>query len=83
MNKNRTAHKSHKDSKRCESGKVRFKDHRQAVAALHSTQNHAVTQVEEFGSTRRREVRSYSCTICKGWHLTSKPLASDTYRLAA
>lgn len=77
------AHKGHKDSKRCESGKVRFKDHRQAVEALHSTQNHSANQIQKFGDTRRREVRSYSCPICKGWHLTSQPLTSDIFGLAA
>ena len=57
----------------CSCGKVRFPDHAAAVAALHdaATQRHFAAQ--DGTTTRRREIRSYSCKECKGWHLTSKP----------
>ena len=77
------AHKSHRDSRRCATGKLRYRDRREAIDALHSTQNHAARQLDKFGETQRREVRSYSCPICKGFHLASSPLTSDTFGLAA
>ena len=66
---------------RCrESGKVRFRDHDMAVAALHwAARNRLVA--EELGvPCSRSEVRTYWCDGCRGWHLTSwmeTPLGSD------
>ena len=55
------------------SGKVRFRDKREALDALH----HAVAVrrvVEAEGqATRRKECRVYPCPSCSGWHLTSQP----------
>lgn len=53
-------------------GKVRFRDHREAVAALHNSatsRKHAETLSLP---TRRREVRAYECDACHGFHLTSQ-----------
>lgn len=56
----------------CTSTKVRFRDHREAVRALHFAQNSRVT-AELLGlETRRRECRTYVCDVCRGWHLTSQ-----------
>lgn len=51
------------------SKKVRFRDHREAVQALHSA-----VRAREFsdGDTRRAECRAYACPACHGWHLTSR-----------
>lgn len=51
-------------ARRCPSGKRRFRDHREAVAAL------AVAR--SSWSSRRRERRCYECPECRGWHLTSR-----------
>ncbi len=53
------------------SGKRRFRDHREAVVALHQAANHRARAIEQGEVSRRREVRSYRCKKCKGWHLTS------------
>lgn len=55
------------------SGKRRFRDHREAVRALHRVANHRKTAREHGQESRRREVRCYRCKECRGWHLTSKP----------
>ena len=49
-------------------GKVRFFDHKDAVRALHFIKGEA-----GYGSSKRKERRSYECPFCKGWHLTSQP----------
>ena len=48
--------------------KVRFRDHAEAVAALHAAE---VARVFSAGQTNRQECRSYACNACHGWHLTS------------
>lgn len=53
---------------RCPSGKLRYRDRREARAALH---NMAV--LREMGRDRRKECSYYRCPHCKGWHLTSRP----------
>lgn len=53
-------------------GKVRFRDHREAVTALHSLQALRQRAEEAMVPTRRREVRSYECSHCNGFHLTSQ-----------
>jgi tRNA G26 N,N-dimethylase Trm1 len=56
------------------SAKRRFRDHREAVAALQQASNVRGRAREDGIETRRQEVRSYECTACKGWHLTSQPV---------
>ena len=56
---------------RCQCGKVRFRDKREAVRSLHRIQLVASYQLADSGSTNRQECRAYSCGICKGFHLTS------------
>lgn len=56
----------------CPTGKRRFKDHRQAVDVLHSAQTARFFAAANDTSTRRAEVRTYRCTKCRGFHLTSK-----------
>ena len=61
------------DSKRCPvAGKRRFRDHREAIDALHSVLNLRQRQVESVGFSRRQEKRVYLCHLCTGWHLTSQ-----------
>ena len=62
----------HKESQRCSCGKVRFRDHEQAIDALHRIYNSAKSALEEYGTTHRQECRSYQCGLCFGWHLTSR-----------
>lgn len=54
------------------SRKIRFRDHAEAVQALHAAQ---VARVFSSGNTQRQECRSYACMACQGWHLTSQPVA--------
>lgn len=56
---------------KCQCGKVRFRDKREAISALHRIQLIAGCHVAEAGFTRRKESRAYGCSICKGYHLTS------------
>lgn len=58
-------HKSHT----C--GKVRFRDHREAVHALHGVVTLRKRAEEAMLPTRRREIRTYECDACQGYHLTS------------
>ena len=57
-------------NKRCHSGgKVRFRHQNDAKGAL----TRAAYSRAYFGtSSRRNEVRTYLCQVCKGWHLTSE-----------
>lgn len=48
--------------------KVRFRDHDEAIQALHAAE---VARVFSAGHTNRQECRSYACSACRGWHLTS------------
>jgi len=52
-------------------GKVRFRDHREAVTALHHADTQRRRAQQEMLPTRRREVRAYECDACHGFHLTS------------
>jgi len=54
--------------------KLRFRDHREAITALQHASNVRGRAWENGVETRRQEVRSYECTACKGWHLTSQPV---------
>lgn len=59
-------------SRKCPSGKVRLKDHKQAVHSLHRAKGAGSIELENNGSTTRQECRTYFCGMCKGHHLTSK-----------
>ncbi len=59
-------------SRKCPSGKVRLKDHKQAVHSLHRARGAGFIELENNGSTNRQECRTYFCGMCKGHHLTSK-----------
>lgn len=67
----------------CSTGKIRFPDHTAAVAALHSAATKRNFAAQDGKTTVRREVRSYSCKECKGWHLTSQPRRDRKRTLAA
>jgi len=56
----------------CPTGKRRFRDHRAAVAFLHYAANVRVQAVENGLATDHRAVRSYECSLCRGFHVTSK-----------
>jgi hypothetical protein len=54
--------------------KVRFRDRELVKDALRRA-HRSREQAYEYGVTsRRREVRYYECTYCKGFHLTSQQL---------
>ena len=61
-----------KRRKECASKKVRFRDHEQAVEALHRAANHRHFAELDGTNTRRQECRVYECKLCKGFHLTSQ-----------
>ena len=53
------------------SGKIRYRDDREADDALHQLLNQAA-RADELGGRHRIAVRrKYRCSACKGWHLTS------------
>jgi hypothetical protein len=54
------------------SGKVRFRDKREAVRALYASHNARQRAVEYAVESGRRECRTYYCDGCKGWHTTSQ-----------
>lgn len=49
---------------RCSSGKTRFRDHKEALESLHHFQ--LISERDEV------PCRTYFCTMCEGWHMTSK-----------
>jgi hypothetical protein len=54
------------------SGKVRYRDAREATDALHALTNRAAL-AEELGAEHAIRVkRKYRCNACSGWHLTSQ-----------
>jgi hypothetical protein len=53
----------HKTTRTCK-GKVRYRDKREAMAALHRLGN--------YDQRQKTPVRAYACHRCKGWHLTSE-----------
>ena len=67
----------------CPSGKRRFKDHRQAVEVLHQAETARAYARASGTATRRAEVRTYRCSLCKGFHLTSRTDFGPDYRRAA
>lgn len=58
--------------RKCPTGKVRFKDHDMCVSALHKSANIRAVEFVEQGYSKRKEIRSYPCEKCAGWHLSSK-----------
>ena len=62
-------------SKASSCNKVRYRDHREAVSALHAIVGIRWRALNDGVVCRRREVRSYSCDSCKGFHLTSQEAA--------
>lgn len=69
----RTAQRNGTGQVRCT--KVRYRDHQQAVRALHRASNARAAQLADAGTTRRRETRTYECHRCHGHHLTSRETA--------
>ncbi len=61
-----------KKRKECITKKVRFRDHEQAVEALHRAVNYRHFAEIDGTQTKRLERRSYACKFCKGYHLTSQ-----------
>lgn len=53
-------------------GKRRFRDHHEAVRALHQAGNARRRAFDEGQDSTRRETRVYSCDACHGWHMTSQ-----------
>jgi hypothetical protein len=54
------------------SGKVRFRDKREALEALHQAVATRRLREAEGQASRRQECRVYACLSCSGWHLTSQ-----------
>ena len=55
-------------------GKVRYRDHREARDVLHSAQASRALHGER---SARREIRAYDCFRCRGVHLTSQEAHSE------
>lgn len=53
-------------------GKVRFRDHAEAVTALHAAATARHVAACDAVTTVRKEKRCYECKWCRGWHLTSQ-----------
>ena len=66
-------------SGKCPTGKRRLKDHKDAVRTLHKAKGAGRIELENNGSTKRQETRTYFCDRCKGHHLTSQ-LVWTTFR---
>ena len=56
----------------CPSGRLRLKDHKDAVRTLHKAKTAGQIELAMNGATNRQETRTYFCGMCKGHHLTSK-----------
>lgn len=54
-------------------GKLRYRDHDQARDGLGSTTERRLRVEAEGYTSRRREIRTYKCSFCAGWHSTSQP----------
>lgn len=53
------------------SGKIRYRDAREATDALHALVNRSHIADQLGGSHTIRVRRKYWCNSCRGWHLTS------------
>lgn len=77
-NENHRSHRRHLEpTTQCLCGKARFRDHRSAVEALHAATGARHLAVSLGETTRRKEVRVYACTLCNGYHLTSRRYFPD------
>jgi hypothetical protein len=77
MTRQRTVHAPHRrpmpHPRHCPmSGKVRYRDAREATEALHVLLNRAALADELGGQHGIRVKRKYQCNACRGWHLTSQ-----------
>lgn len=54
------------------SGKIRFRDKREALAAVHAASTSRRFAESDGLVTARQERRTYLCSSCLGWHLTSQ-----------
>lgn len=59
------------------SGKVRFRDRKDAKLALREAFYVRAAERGRGAEITRREVRAYSCPDCHGWHLTSVSRAAS------
>lgn len=67
------ARRPKRNARTCDaSGKHRFRDHREAIEALHRASNARQRASARGESSARREIRGYRCKTCHGWHLTSQ-----------
>ena len=55
----------------CMSGKLRYRDRKQAQDALTLTK-HQGARARGHGETTNRREWAYPCRLCNGWHLTSR-----------
>lgn len=51
--------------------RIWFRGHREAVSALHAAAMLDQRAVEATLATRRREIRTHECDVCRGFVLTS------------
>ena len=72
MNANRKGHVVVAKLKgKCASGKIRYRDKQEAIAALHHAENIRKFNEQDGLANRRNEKRVYKCPTCAGVHLTS------------
>lgn len=67
----------------CRSGKVRYRDKREAIHVLHAIQLKVGYQEAQGLVVRHSECRAYECYSCHGYHLTSQPAAGAASARAA
>lgn len=68
----------HRSRERACGGKVRFRDHEEAVDFLHLAENARARATEDDAATTHRAVRAYDCAKCQGVHVTSQVTWSRT-----
>jgi len=59
------------------SKKIRYRDRKEALEALHRIEVTRSYKIHDGLDSYRRESRAYKCPDCRGAHLTSKPLHSS------
>jgi hypothetical protein len=59
------------------SGKVRFRDKREALEAVHAACTIRRFAEADGSTTTRQERRTYRCSGCNGWHLTSQEFRAE------
>jgi hypothetical protein len=76
--------RANRQLRRCaRTGKRRFRDHAEAIAALHAAGNARADSAGRGLQSRRREIRCYSCGWCRGWHLTSAAARGTALEVSA